>query len=53
MLDAQGVPHILEVNTLPGLTAASLLPQSARVAGLSFPALIERLLARALAVAAG
>lgn len=47
MLDAAGAPHILEVNTLPGLTQASLLPKSARVAGLDFPALVARLLHRA------
>jgi D-alanine-D-alanine ligase len=40
-LDAQGKLWCLEVNTLPGLTAMSLLPQSARVAGISFAELIE------------
>jgi D-alanine-D-alanine ligase len=33
----------LEVNTLPGLTATSLLPQAARAAGLEFPDLCERI----------
>ncbi len=32
---------ILEVNTLPGLTATSLLPNSARVAGIEFSDLCE------------
>ncbi len=39
---------LLEVNTLPGLTRESLLPKSAAAQGLTFPMLIERLLARAL-----
>lgn len=30
-----GVPHLLEVNTVPGLTAASILPQQAAAAGIS------------------
>ena len=33
----------LEVNTLPGMTATSLLPQSARAAGIEFPDLCERI----------
>ena len=40
---------LLEVNTLPGLTRESLLPKSAAAAGMSFPALVGRLLRRALA----
>ncbi|TNF32663.1 MAG: D-alanine--D-alanine ligase, partial [Deltaproteobacteria bacterium] len=46
MLDGAGAPRVLEVNTLPGLTRESLLPKSARVAGLSFPELVARLLQR-------
>jgi D-alanine-D-alanine ligase len=33
----------LEVNTLPGMTATSLLPQSARAAGMNFGELCERI----------
>lgn len=33
----------LEVNTLPGMTATSLLPQSARAAGIAFGELCERI----------
>lgn len=33
----------LEVNTLPGMTATSLLPQSARAVGIEFPELCERI----------
>lgn len=39
---------VLETNTLPGLTGVSLLPQAAAVAGYSYTALIEHLIARAL-----
>jgi D-alanine-D-alanine ligase len=35
---------LLEVNTLPGMTAVSLLPEIARGAGFSFEALCERIL---------
>jgi len=35
-LDAGGRPHVLEANTLPGMTRTSLLPQSAAVEGISF-----------------
>ena len=34
---------LLEVNTLPGLTATSLLPKIARQAGSTFEALVERI----------
>jgi D-alanine-D-alanine ligase len=33
----------LEVNTLPGMTATSLLPQSARAVGIDFPELCDRI----------
>ncbi|MFO0983914.1 MAG: D-alanine--D-alanine ligase [Planctomycetota bacterium] len=42
------VPHFLEINTLPGLTRNSLVPKAARVAGISFPELLDRLLDGAL-----
>ncbi len=38
----------LEVNTMPGMTANSLVPKAARVAGISFPDLVERLVTLAL-----
>jgi D-alanine-D-alanine ligase len=44
----EGRPYILEINALPGLTPLSLFPDEARVAGISFEALIERLLQYAL-----
>jgi D-alanine-D-alanine ligase len=36
-------PWVLEVNTVPGLTEVSLLPDAARAAGLAFDELCERL----------
>ena len=44
----EGRPYILEINALPGLTPLSLLPDEVRAAGMSFEALIERLLQFAL-----
>jgi D-alanine-D-alanine ligase len=43
-------PVVLEVNTLPGMTVNSLLPKAARVAGISFPELLDRLVRLALEV---
>ncbi|MFN2519597.1 MAG: D-alanine--D-alanine ligase [Candidatus Limnocylindria bacterium] len=39
---------VLEVNTMPGMTANSLLPKAARAAGIPFPELLARLVAWAL-----
>lgn len=36
--------YVLEVNTLPGMTPVSLLPEIARGVGISFPDLCERIL---------
>ncbi len=41
--DAEGVAQCLEVNTLPGLTATSLLPQSAAAVGIPFRALCQEI----------
>ncbi|MDL2216567.1 D-alanine--D-alanine ligase [Desulfovibrio sp. OttesenSCG-928-M14] len=51
-LDAAAEPVLLEVNTLPGMTPTSLLPQEAAAIGLSFPQLIQRLIDLGLARAA-
>ena len=48
-LDAAGDPFCLEVNTLPGMTPTSLLPQSAAVFGISFEELCNRMIGLALA----
>jgi D-alanine-D-alanine ligase len=44
ILTADGTPFILEVNTLPGMTATSLVPKIAKGNGISFEDLCERLL---------
>lgn len=44
ILGADNSLHLLEVNTLPGMTPTSLVPQEAAVAGLDFGQLLERLI---------
>nr|WP_321222281.1 D-alanine--D-alanine ligase [uncultured Psychroserpens sp.] len=43
-----GEPHLLEVNTVPGLTAASILPQQAQAAGINMSELFENAIESAL-----
>lgn len=43
-----GEPVLLEVNTIPGMTAESLMPDSARHAGIGFPELCARFVELAL-----
>lgn len=43
-----GYPYILEVNTLPGMTETSLLPEIAQKVGIPFPDLVEEILRLAL-----
>ncbi len=49
IVDADGVPQLLEVNTAPGMTETSLLPMAVEAAGLSFGALLHELLQQAAA----
>src|SRR5262249_795485 len=42
-LSPDNEPYCLEVNTLPGMTATSLVPKAAKAAGIDFDALVERL----------
>ena len=44
MLDRSGAPHLLEVNTAPGMTDHSLVPMAARALGLSYEDLCVRIL---------
>lgn len=48
IIDDKGTPYILEVNTLPGMTSRSLLPEIAKGVGISFPDLVEEILRLAL-----
>lgn len=48
MLDQQGKPYLLEINTSPGMTDHSLVPMAARGAGISFDELCVRILEQTL-----
>jgi len=48
MVDAEGRPWVVDVNTSPGMTDTSLLPMAAHVAGVGFDELCERILDLAL-----
>ncbi len=44
LVDADGRPSFLEVNTIPGMTDHSLVPMAARAAGMDFDELVWRVL---------
>ncbi|MEP6808753.1 MAG: D-alanine--D-alanine ligase [Chthoniobacterales bacterium] len=44
MLPAVGEPTVLEINTIPGMTPNSLLPEAAGVAGIGYPQLCARII---------
>lgn len=44
ILPRNGSPFVLEVNTIPGLTATSLLPKAAKTVGIDFKALCLKLI---------
>lgn len=44
LLPDDGVPTVLEANTIPGMTEASLLPEAAAVAGITYPQLCARII---------
>lgn len=48
IIEDDGRCWLLETNTLPGMTATSLLPDAARAAGITFPELCTRLVRYAL-----
>jgi D-alanine-D-alanine ligase len=49
--DTQGIEglFLLEVNTQPGMTPLSLVPEQARACGMEYPDLVEAIIAEALA----
>lgn len=49
MLGRDGKPYVVEINTLPGMTRMSLVPDSAKAAGVSFDELVERIVKSELA----
>jgi len=44
MVDEEENPYVIDVNTMPGMTETSLVPQAAQHAGISFGDLAERIL---------
>lgn len=46
----EGVPYLLEINTLPGMTGTSLFPKSAEGIGLSYQGLLDRIIQSSLAL---
>lgn len=48
MQDSDGAFWLLEVNTTPGMTDHSLVPMAAKAGGLSFPALVVKILQQTL-----
>ena len=47
MLSEENIPYVIEVNSVPGMTETSLVPDAARAAGIEFPELCEKILALA------
>ena len=47
MLSQENVPYVIEINSIPGMTETSLVPDAARAAGIEFPELCEKILALA------
>lgn len=45
-----GVPYILEINTLPGMTRTSLFPKSAMGIGLDYKGLLDKIIRTSLSV---
>ena len=44
MLSEENIPYAIEVNSVPGMTETSLVPDAARAAGMEFPELCEKIL---------
>ncbi len=44
----QNIPYFLEINTLPGMTEISLLPQEAGAIGIDYPSLLDKIICLAL-----
>ena len=43
LIDTNGTPYFIEINTLPGMTSTSLLPKSLASVGISFESLISKI----------
>lgn len=53
VVSKEGRPYILEINSLPGFTPTSLVPDACGAIGISYEALIDRLIGYALARGGG
>jgi D-alanine-D-alanine ligase len=49
LLTDSGEPYVLEINTIPGMTQVSLLPEAAAAAGISYAQLCARVIELSLA----
>ncbi|PFF76277.1 D-alanine--D-alanine ligase [Bacillus thuringiensis] len=50
MMVKDGIPYVMEINTLPGMTQSSLLPKSAEAAGISYSKLLDIIIETSLKV---
>lgn len=48
ILGRDGTVHVLEINTIPGLTTESLLPKAAEASGIPFDKLLDRIIEASL-----
>jgi len=48
IVDKEDRPYVLEINTIPGMTEMSLVPDAARADGISFVELVDRILKLAI-----
>ncbi len=48
LMDAAGMPWLIEVNTVPGMTSHSLVPMAAAAAGIDFDELVWQILLQTL-----
>lgn len=46
-IDKDNNPYVIEINTIPGMTATSLVPDSAKAAGINFDELVEKIVIEA------
>jgi D-alanine-D-alanine ligase len=53
MVDNDGTPQVLEVNTVPGMTSHSLVPMAAKAAGIDFTELCWRILETSMTLSGG
>jgi len=50
MMVKDGIPYVMEVNTLPGMTKNSLLPKSAQAAGIAYSELLDMIIETSMQV---